>query len=409
MADTATTPGTSSSPVRTEYLLGALTAIGPLTIDLYLPALPTIAKDLGVAPAAVELTLASYFAGFALGQLLIGPILDRLGRLRPLRFGLALYLLGTLICMLAPSLEVLVGARFIQALGGAVVIVVPRAIVRDLYRGADIARAMTRLILVMGVAPIVAPLLGGLILPLGWRPIFGLLLVAGVLVMLLSRRLRETHRPPAQRRSFWREAGTLVTERDFVAYSLVGGFAMGAMFAYISASSNLLIGHFGVDSAHFGFYFGANALSFIAMSQASRWMLRHFSPRTILRGAMVVLLGGAGLVLAATLGELGGLALLMLGLTIYLGALGVLAPNATALALEPHGARAGLASALMGASQSALAALFAFTVSSTNDGTPGPLGIIMASGVGVAALLLLTHTLLPARPVSPPEEQPAEG
>jgi len=411
------TPSTPTKParrpIRIEYLLGILTALGPLTIDMYLPALPTIASDLGVHVSLTELTLAAYFAGFAIGQLVVGPALDIYGRIRPLKLGILLYLVGSIGCLAAPSLELLVAARFIQALGGAVVVVVPRAIVRDLFSGADIARAMTRLILVMGIAPIVAPLIGGALLGLGWRFIFGVLVAAASILYFMTRFIPETHVKQVVRRPFLTEAKTLVTEPDFVAYTLIGGFSMGAMFAYISGSSNILIGIYGVDPAHFGFYFGANALSFIIMSQVSRLLLRHFSPSQILRGAMVALVGGAAIILTATVGAVGGLPLLMGGLTVYLGALGVLAPNATALALEPHGARAGLASAIMGSTQSALAALFAFAVSATHDGSSAPLGVIMAAGIAVAALVMTVHILnrkprpaadhTPATPV-PPEE-----
>lgn len=396
MSATASASEPKKKTVRIEYLLGVLTALGPLTIDMYLPALPTIATDLGVHVSKVELTLASYFAGFAIGQLLIGPLLDRFGRIGPLKIGVLLYLIGTLACLVSPSLELLVGARFIQALGGAVVVVVPRAIVRDLYSGADVARAMTRLILVMGVAPIVAPLLGGALLPLGWRVIFGVLTFAALVVFLLIRFLPETFVQKPGGRGLANELKTLVTERDFVTYTLIGGFAMGAMFAYISASSNLLIGLYGVDPAHFGFFFGANALSFVIMSQVARYLLKRFSPAGILRSSMLFLLLGATVIVVATHGT-GGLPLLMVGLTTYLGALGALAPNATALALEPHGARAGLASAVMGASQSGLAALFAFAVSATHDGTAAPVGIIMAAGIGLSALVLAGRGVWRAR------------
>lgn len=381
--------------VRVEYLLGVMTALGPLTIDMYLPALPTIAKDLGVRVSQVELTLAAYFAGFAIGQLVVGPLLDRFGRIGPLKIGVLLYLFGTIACLVSPSIELLIGARFVQALGGAVVVVVPRAIVRDMYQGADVARAMTRLILVMGVAPIVAPLLGGALLPLGWRVIFGVLAAAALAVLFLVRFLPETF-VRKENRGLLPELLTLVTERDFIAYTLIGGFAMGAMFAYISASSNLLIQFYGVEAAHFGFFFGANALSFIIMSQVSRALLMRFSPAGILRSAVFFLLGGAAVIVIATQGT-GGLPLLMVGLTLYLGALGAMVPNATALALEPHGPRAGLASAVMGASQSGLAALFAFVVSATHDGTAAPLGIIMALGIGIAALVLLLHVVTARR------------
>lgn len=379
--------------IRLEYLLGLLTALGPLTIDMYLPALPTIAADLGVDVSLAELTLAIYFAGFAIGQLLVGPALDLYGRTRPLVFGLALYALGTLGCALASTLPLLVAARFVQALGGAVVVVVPRAIVRDLHSGADAARAMSRLILVMGIAPIVAPLLGGALLPAGWRTIFFVLLGVAAAALAVSRLIPETHRPAPTRTPFRKVLGALLTEPDFLAFTAVGGFAMAAMFAYIASSSHILIELHGVDPAHYGFYFGANAASFITMSQVTRLLLRRWTPLTIVRSAMFVLVGAAAIIFTATTGGVGGLPLLMVGLTLYLGALGTLAPNATALALEHHGPRAGLASAVMGSAQSALAAFAAFAVSAAHDGTDAPLGVVMVACLGLSAVVLVFHVL----------------
>jgi len=371
--------------------------LGPLTIDMYLPALPTLASDLGVTLGAAELTLAVYFAGFAVGQLAVGPALDIYGRTRPLKFGLLLYALGTLGCALAPSLPMLIAARFIQALGGAVVVVVPRAVIRDLHSGAEAARAMSRLILVMGIAPIIGPLLGGALLDAGWRAIFWTLVGVAALAFWVSRYIPETHRPAAVRTPFRKMLPALVTEPDFVTFTLVGGFAMAGMFAYIASSSHILIELYGIKPAHYGFYFGANAAAFIVMSQVNRLLLRWYSPLQIVRRAMFVLLTASAVIFTATTLDVGGLAMLMLGLTLYLGALGTLAPNATALSLEYHGPRAGLASAVMGATQSGLAATTVFVVSGFHDGSAAPLGIIMASSIAISGAILLLHRILSQR------------
>lgn len=372
-----------------ELLLGLLSAFGPLSIDMYLPALPTIAGALETDAEGVGRTLAAYFVGMGVGQLAAGPFLDRFGRLRPLRIGLALYVVGSLLCAFAPGLDALVAGRAVQGLGGAIVLVVPRAVVRDLRSGAEAARLLSRLVLVMGVAPIVAPLLGGAVLnALGWRPIFWLLaLFAAAALVVVPRLLPETapaHRPGHTLAGNLR---ALLSDRLFVGHTLAVSFAGAALFGYIAGASFVFIELHGIPPEHFGWFFGANAVAYVGAAQLNRRFLRLVPPARILALAsrLNAALGVGVLVVAAT--GVGGPWGLGAALFAFMGSLGLVPPNATALALERQGARAGLASAIQGATQSTVAALTAWTVGALHDGTALPMGAAVAAAAIVAALL----------------------
>ena len=382
LAPTATVP----APLRLEILLGALTAIAPLSIDMYVPAFQTIGAELHVDTAAVQLTLAAFFVGFAAAQLLAGPIVDRFGRKRPLLTGLGIYVVGSLLCAVAPSLPLLVAGRVVAALGGAFAVVVPRAVVRDLVSGADAARMFSRLLLVMGVAPIVAPLLGGwLLTAFGWRSIFVVLAVAGcalfiataTLLPATTTSLAPSTTPP------WRG---VFSDRRFVRYTLAGGSAQAAMFAYIAGSPFVLIELHGVDASDYGWFFGANAAALIVASQLNRRLLSTHSPQTITRWSARVL-GSIAVVVAVVGIATSSLWALAAALFMFLGTLGFVTPNTGAMALDGQGARAGLASAVMGCSQFALAALAAAAVSALHNGSAAPM-------VGVMLVLALCSWLL---------------
>ncbi len=391
MTDTASPPleavDRPTIPVTrgVELLLGLLTAFGPLSIDLYLPAMPTIAESLGTNAAGVGATLAAYFIGMGSGQLFAGPLLDRYGRLKPLRAGLALYIVGSLACALAPSIEALVAGRAVQGLGGAIVLVVPRAVVRDLRSGAAAARMLSQLVLIMGAAPIVAPLLGGAILStLGWRPIFGLLAVfATAALAVIPRLLPETAPAPVPGASLRGNVAELLRDRSFVGQSLAVSFAGAAMFAYIGAAPFVFITLHGIPAERFGWFFGANAVAYVASSQLNRAFLRLVPPDRVLAIAsrLNATLGLVVLVVAAT--GVGGPWGIGLVLFAFMGTLGCVSPNATALALEGQAKRAGLASAVQGAASSTVSALVAWSVGALNDGTAVPMG----AGVAVCALV----------------------
>lgn len=374
-------------------VLGTLTALSPLSIDLYLPALPTLQRALHTSASAAQLTVAAYFAGLGLTTLVYGPLADRFGRRLPLLLGVALYVLASLGCAAAPSIEVLIALRFVQAAGGAAGPVIARAVVRDLYRGVEAARLMSLLTLVMGAAPILAPLLGGALLgTFGWRALFvvqALLAVAGL--ALAAWGLPETAPSPPSPlslRSLGGHLAGLVADSNLVRYTLVGACSSAGMFAYISGSPFVLIELHGVSAERYGWYFGANAFGLIAASQLNLRLLKVHRPSRVLASALAVTVG-AGLWLALHgLTGLGGLLGLTVGLFAFVGSLGLIFPNAVALAMEEQGARAGLASAALGSTQFLIATVASVAVGLFNDGTARPMTVTMAL-CAVAALAAL--------------------
>lgn len=380
-------------PTAWLLLLGALTAVGPLSIDMYLPAFPAVEADLGARPGAVEFSLASFFIGMAVGQLFYGPVSDRFGRRPPLMVGLALFSAASLACALSGNVAALTAWRLLQALGGCAGLVIARAIVRDRCAARDAARAFSLLILVFGLAPILAPLMGSWVAThLGWRAIFGLLALYGALCLLaVHRLLPETHDmskrdgvhgdarpgPPLRLGRVLGDYGRLLMSRSLVGYSLVSGLAFAGMFAYIAGSPFVLIQLHGISPQHFGWIFGLNALGFVVLSQVNARLL-NTTPLTRLlhRAVWVPAIAGISLVLLGQAGWLP-LPLLLAGFFCYVASLGFIGPNATAAALATHGQRAGSASALMGALQFSLATLAGSLVGLWHDGTEKPLLVIM--------------------------------
>ncbi len=364
-----------------ELLLGGLAAVGPLSIDMYLPALPDIGADLGAPTSAVQLSLASFFVGFAVAQLIAGPLVDRHGRRRPLVIALGLYIVASLGCAAAPSIEWLIACRLLQGLAGSMAVVVPRAVVRDLHSGAAAVHMLSRLMLVMGVAPIVAPLLGSWVLAsLGWRAIFVVLAGFGALTLYACvRLLPETGRPRDPSITLGAQLRVLTREPDFLAYTLCGGFSSAGMFAYISGSAFVFIEVHHADPSLYGYIFGANAFGLIAASQLNRVLVGRFTATQVLGAATSLAALAALAVLAVAYTGAGGLWGIAGALFLFLSTLGILGPNSTALALERHGERAGLASAVLGASQFMIAACAAGAVSALHDDrTAVPMALVVA-------------------------------
>jgi len=381
-------------------LLGMLSAFGPLAIDMYLPAFPAIARDLDASATAVGWTLAVYFAGLAIGQLVVGPATDRLGRRGPLRAGLALFLIGSASAALAPRIELLIAARAVQALGGAACSVVSRTVIRDLYRGAEAARMMSRMVLVMGVAPILAPLAGGALLDLaGWRAIFvALVVVAAIAFTIVTIALPETAPPyvPSARGEALR---ALAADRNFVGHALVVSLAIAGLFAYITAAPFVYITLHHVAPGNFGWYFGSNAAAFIAASQLNARMVVARRPSALLVGGLVVACASAAAFLVIAFADLG-LAPTAISFFTLLGSLGFILPNATAIALENQGSQAGSASAWIGAMQFGTAAAASALVSALADGTARPIAGVALGFVTLAAgCLAVTRSL--TRPIVP--------
>jgi MFS transporter, DHA1 family, multidrug resistance protein len=384
---------------RTALVLGGFVALGPLTIDTYLPALPTLTRELETTSAAVQLTLTGTLIGLALGQLVLGPLSDALGRRRPLLAGTALHVLASLLVLVAPSLAVLGALRVLQGVGTAAGAVIAIAIVRDLYDGRAAATMLSRLFLVLGVAPVLAPTIGGELLRItSWRGIFALLAVYGVLMIVVGARMLPETLPPERRQNSG-VRGTLAGyrglfgDRAYVGLVLVAGLTMAGLFSYVSGSSFVYQGEFGLDEQQFGLLFGAGAFWLIAATQLNPVLLRRWSPQQLLvAGTVTGAAAGAALVTLAGTGT-GGLPAVVGALWVLLFGCGLALPNAPALALSRHGDAAGTAAALLGAIQFGVGALVSPVV-----GLLGNDAVAMGSVVVTALVLALAVLVFVVRP-----------
>lgn len=385
---------TNRQRAQLVLVLGALIAIGPLTIDMYLPALPAITAGLQTTETAVQLTLTGTLVGLALGQLLIGPLSDVVGRRVPLLAGLAAHIVASVLCVFAPNIAVLGGLRVLQGLGVAAATVVATAVVRDLFSGASFARIFSRLMLVMGLAPILAPTLGsGLLSWTDWRGVFAALAVLGALLIVVAAlRLPETL-PVARRRhggvrATLRDYRGLVNDRAFVGLVLVAGLAMAALFAYVSGSSFVLQQEYGLDEQQFGIAFGAGAVGLIGATQFNVRLLRRYTPQQILVSALIAgTAAGLLLVMFAATG-IGGLGTLLASLWLVLAAAGLALPNAPALAMSRHSEAAGTAAALLGAVQFGIGAVSAPLAGLFGTGSV-PMAIVIAGGMAAALIVMV--------------------
>jgi DHA1 family bicyclomycin/chloramphenicol resistance-like MFS transporter len=365
-------------------LMGALTAIGPFSIDLYLPAFPAIAAGLRVSQGEVERTMAAYLVGLAAAQIFYGPLADRYGRKPPLVAGLSLYVVASLGCALAGDIHSLTGWRAVQALGGAAGIVIPRAVIRDHYETQEAARAMSLLLLIMGLAPILAPLIGGqLLLLTGWRGVFELMLAAGAtLTATMLFIMKESLPPERVIKLSWNTIATnyrqLLRHRGFMAHSLAGGLGQAGMFAYIVGSPRVFIEIYGVDPQHYGLLFGLNAVGLILGSQVSARLLRRLQPQMLQRRAQTTLALASLVAVLLTLAGWMTLPLLMACLIGYMSSQGFVNPNSAALALAEQGKRLGAASALMGTLQLSCGALAGLFISLWQSNSPLPLTATLA-------------------------------
>ena len=379
-------------PIWLPALLGVLIAVGPLSTDMYLPAFPAIEAALGGRPGTAQLTLATWFAGLAIGQVTQGTLADRLGRRLPLIVGTVLYTVASIGCALAPDLRTLAAMRFVAAFGGSASMVIPRAIVRDLADGHAAARLMSRLMLVMGAAPILAPSLGGLVLGVaGWQTIFWITAAYGALCCLVVWLVLPETLPPRARIRLGPLAlagryGAVLRDRSFATHALILAGTSFAMFAYLGGSPDVFIAQFHLAPRQYGALFGACAAGMIVVSQINPLLLPRLGASRLLRVSN-------GAAVAATLG-LSVLALVGVGpwwafaalVWLDLASAGSTNPNATVGALSRHGAHAGSASALMGTLQYLLGAISGLLVGLAADGTPRPMALLMLLGAGGAAV-----------------------
>ena len=381
--------GAPHAPLGMVLLLGALTAFPAISIDMYLPSLPAIAHDLHATAGQAQLTVAAFFTGLALGQLAYGPWSDRSGRRGPLLVGVALYLVATLGCLFAPSIEALIALRFLQALGGCAGSVIARACVRDRYEGHEVVHIFSLLMLVMGLAPILAPFLGGALLLVGsWRLIFAVLLVFGALTGLaVWLRLGESRSAEteanARRESPLAAYGALLRRPEVTGYLLAGALAGAALFTYIANAPDLLITRYGVAPQAFGWVFALNAIGLIGAAQVNARLARRWPSALILRWSLA-----GGTVFALALAAVawtgwGGLPAILVPTFGVIASMGFTQPNATACAMMVDGSRAGSTSALLGAGGFGVGALAAGFASVVHDGSARP----MAAAILLAFLL----------------------
>jgi MFS transporter, DHA1 family, multidrug resistance protein len=396
--------------LRIVVVLGALSAFGPLSIDFYLPGLPRLTSDFDASASAGQLTLTACLLGLAFGQLAFGPLSDRFGRRRPLIVGLVVYCGASLACAAAPDVWTLVALRAVQGLSGSSGIVIARSVVRDLRSGVGAARVYSMIMLVVGVVPLLAPIVGGALLhSTTWRGLFVILgvvdafILAGVLAWL-----PETLAPDRRQRSGGTAAGflELLTDRIFVAYAIVLGLNFAAMFSYIAGSSFVLEDIYGVSPQEYGVIFGVNALGIVAASQLNRTLVARASPeRMLLAGVCAGTTAGAALLVVVLAGGIG-LPGILPCLFVCVSSVGLVIPNATALALTDYPHAAGSAAAVLGTAQFVFGGAAAPLVGIAGRDTAVPMALLMALfGAGALVALALAHQIRRPRVIPRPAER----
>lgn len=387
-----------SNYARNAIVLGLLAAVGPFAIDMYIPALPTIAADLDTSTAATQMTLMAFFMAFGICQIAYGPLSDMVGRKPPLYFGLALFTIGSIGCGMAADIEWLIFFRFVQGIGASAVMVIPRAIIRDLHTGVEATRLMALVMLVFSVSPILAPLAGSaLIVPFGWRAVFVAVTAIAVLgLVLVAASLPET-RPPENRvrlsiGTVFAGFGQLLRDRHFLGLTFIGGLGMSSFFAFLASSSFIYIDHFGLTPTEYSVAFSANAIGFIGASQFAAKLGQRFGMGRVVTAAVSCYAAVALVLFAVTAAGVDSLAVLIALLLVAFAFLGLVIPSTMVLALEDHGPIAGMASALGGTLQMVTGGLMIVIVSLLFDGTAFPMVAIIAL-CAVGALVLSLGTL----------------
>lgn len=377
-------------------LLALLTALDAMAIDMYLPGMPSIALDFGVSPGRIQQTLSVFLGGLAIGQAMYGPLLDRFGRKSPLVIGVAIFVVGSVLAALATSVEWLMAARFLQALGAAAGLVSPRAIVADLCDTQESARIFSLLMQVMMIAPILAPLIGGYLLSHGnWRFIFWVLTLLGIIGLLWSLRtipdsLPKHQRAPLHLGSILRAYYTQFKAPVFMAYTIAGGLVLGSLFTYISTAAFIFTSHYQLNPTHFSYLFAGNSIALVIGGQISNMLLKRLSMHTILYIGLIVHSLAAALLFI--LADTATLPVYIACLALSIGALGLVFGNLTALTMANVGPQAGVASALMGTLHYLVAAIIGYIVSLAAQG-PATLPIaITCCGIGaIVCCMLTTH------------------
>jgi DHA1 family bicyclomycin/chloramphenicol resistance-like MFS transporter len=411
-----TRDGAARAPSRTRLilLLGVMVALGPLTIDMYLPALPNIADDYGVSSSVVQLTLTGTLAGLGLGQLIVGPLSDSLGRRRPLMAGIVLHMVASVLCLFAPNIALLGVARGLQGMGAAAAMVVAFATVGDLFAESAAATVISRLMLVLGVAPVLAPSLGAaVLLKASWHWVFAVLVViAGALLLLASMALPETlavsHRRPLKVRGIAATYVEVLRDVRFVVLVLVAALGMSGLFAYISGAAFVLQDRFGLDQQAFALVFGAGAVALIGATQFNVVLLRRFAPQTIALWALAAASAAGVVFVGLSVAHIGGLLGFVLPVWTILGAMGLVIPNAPAVALSRHPEAAGTAAAVLGAAQFGLGAAIAPLVGVLGN-DEFALALVMTVGMVIALFALSLTLRVGVQEVGTPAPEPKDS
>ncbi len=396
----------SHSVYRSALVLGLLSTVGPFSIDMYLPAMPAIGVELGADVATTQMTLIAFFLAFGMSQLVYGPLADQVGRKPPIYLGLSIYIVATMACALAPTIGWLTAARFVQGMGAAAVMVMPRAIVRDMHTGAAAARMMALIMLVISIAPMLAPLVGTGVLALGdWRLLFWILCLVGVVALTLTiwaqpETLAPENRVRVNPGALWRNAGTLLRDPVFMGLTFVGGFGMASFFVFIANAAFVYTGQFGLSSLGFSLAFAVNAIGFFGASQLAGPLAQRFGMVPVLRWAVVGFATATTTLLVLCLLGLGSLPLIMALLFLGNAGLGLVIPSTMVMALDAHGRIAGLASSLGGTLQMVAGGVMIALSGLFFDGTATP----MVAAIAVCALsaLVLSRLVLPRLAVAQP-------
>jgi MFS transporter, DHA1 family, multidrug resistance protein len=396
--------------LRTAVILGLLSVVGPVAIDMYLPALPAIADHLGATTAQVQFSLMAYMAAIAVCQLFYGPVSDMVGRKPPLYFGIGVFVLGSIGCALSPSIEWLIFFRFVQGVGACASMALPRAIVRDNYTGAEAAQLMSLLMLVFSISPILAPLSGSVVSAFGdWRLLFWVMTVVGALALLLCIvGLKET-RPKSARvessvMSALRGYALLITDMRFVGLSLIGAFGMSSFMAFIGNSSFIYIEHYGLTPTEYSLAFSVNAISFFAVSQATGVLVKRFGLQSVVRVAVTGFASAMVLLAAIFFSGVDNMWVLSGLMFVAFGFLGLVLPTTAVLAMDAHGEIAGTASALMGTLQMVSGAVVMGVVGAFFNGTALPMVTAFAVCSGLAFILTMLTLRAPRRMGEVPAE-----
>ncbi|MBV9637051.1 MAG: multidrug effflux MFS transporter [Methylobacteriaceae bacterium] len=388
-----------SNYARNAIVLGLLAAVGPFAIDMYLPALPTVAADLKTSTAATQMTLMAFFVAFGMCQIAYGPVSDMVGRKPPLYFGLALFIAGSIGCAAAASIAWLIVFRFVQGIGASSVMVIPRAIIRDLHTGIEATRLMSLVMLVLSVSPILAPLTGSaLIVPFGWRAVFIAVTAVAVLSLILVTACLPETRPPQDRlkvslANVLGGFGRLLRHWRFLGLTFIGGLGMSSFFAFLASSSFVYIGHFGLTPVEYSAAFSVNAVGFIGASQFAASLGARFGMARVVSTAVLLYATFALILFVVTAAGVDRLPVLMALLFCAFACLGLVVPSTMVLALEEHGPIAGMASALGGTLQMLTGGLMIAVVSLFFDGTAFP----MVTAIAVCALGALTLSMVTLR------------